>query len=151
MPWVQPIVESPCSLTATLKPVDVDVIGPIGSTRATVDDSGRIELAATELSSVVGWELKAQGLCRDDTCVPAPGLDRSGNVDLLALADALRLPVGGDAPDGLIVLGPSMLEGGGEVPVDFAPEVELEDLMGEPAALFEAGRQKRMLVAFASW
>ena len=56
----------------------------------------------------LGWDLKPEGLCQDDTCVLVP--DRSAlvhdeGVDVAVLADLLDRPVVIDSTAGLVALG----------------------------------------------
>ena len=53
-------------------------------------------VAAADLSAATGWELKPEGLCRGETCVPLLGRvvtspDHPGRIDLPAWAEALGL------------------------------------------------------------
>src|SRR5215203_1842520 len=60
---------------------------------------GRVLVDVDVLPHAVGWTLKPEGLCRDDTCLPVPANDRramfvGGQLDVVKVADALgRLSV----------------------------------------------------------
>ena len=55
-------------------------------------------ITPTDLSTITGWELKPQGLCRDDVCVPIPAgreselLGGDNRVNLAAIARLLGQP-----------------------------------------------------------
>src|ERR1700737_3722787 len=71
-------------------------------------DGDRILVEPATLPPALGWTLKPEGLCRDDTCVPVR--DRSalfvdGRLDLAAVAGALGRPAVVDAPAGLAAIG----------------------------------------------
>ncbi len=97
-----------------------------------------------------GWEMKPEGLCRFDRCVPAP--DVGVGDDLLsvpAAAERLGMPLVTDAQHGLHALGP---EGGGRA-LDsvVVPDLELPDIDGNPFSLRSLHGRKVLLVAWASW
>ena len=105
-------------------------------------------LSADELRQATGWELKPEGLCRDDLCMPFPSDDLSG-VDLELLSRRLGMPLLHDADHGVWALGP---ESGGRFLADVRfPELTLPDLDGEPFAFASLSGRKVVMVAWASW
>ena len=106
------------------------------------------------LPEALGWELKPQGLCRDDVCVlvgdPA-ALFSDGKLDLAAVAAALSRPAVVEAGAGIaaVALAPEARQQA----LDGlqAPPFTLSDLDGTPHELGEWRGKKRLLVAFASW
>ena len=59
-----------------------------------------------------GWESKPEGLCQEDRCVPAPGVDRGdGTLDVTVLADRLGMPLVHDEDHALWALGPATATG----------------------------------------
>lgn len=105
-------------------------------------------LAADELRRATGWELKAEGLCRGDVCVPFPSDDLSG-VDLEQLSQRLGMPLLHDADHGVWSLGP---ESGGRFLTDARfPELTLPDLEGQPFSFSSLLGRKVVMVAWASW
>jgi hypothetical protein len=120
---------------------------------ATVAADG-VRLAAKDVRAALGWELKPQGLCRDDVCLPVADpsrLQRSDGIDLAALAAALGRPLVIDVEARFAVLGTSARDRGQELVSGRAPEFTLPDLAGSPHALAEFRGRKVMLLAFASW
>ena len=117
-------------------------------------DDARPLVAVETLFDLVGWELKAEGLCRANACVPLSDramVERPGGVDLVAAAAALGRPAVVDVNAGLAVIG---------IPADkrhqalcdrIAPDFTLPDLDGTPRSLSDWSGRKRLLVAFASW
>jgi hypothetical protein len=102
-----------------------------------------LEIDATEFLRSTGWELKPEGACRGDVCVPL--LDRS----LPEVARRLGMPLVHDQVNGLWSLGPAVepiLPAGGEAP-DFA----LPDLAGRVHRLSEQRGRKVLILAWAPW
>ena len=120
---------------------------------ATIAD-GRLLVAPERLLDALGWELKPQGLCRDDECVPVH--DRAAlfvgtDLDLAAVAAALGRAAVVDAEAGIVAV--AMDAGGRRDALDSlrAPSFVLDDLDGRPHQLEEWQGRKKLLVAFASW
>jgi hypothetical protein len=115
---------------------------------------GRILVDAARLPDALGWELKPEGLCRDDVCVPVrdpAALFSDDRVDLEAVGAALGRTVVVDADAGVAAValdGETRRRALNEL---VAPSFELPDLDGNPHALEEWRGRKKLLVAFASW
>jgi hypothetical protein len=98
-----------------------------------------------------GWESKPEGLCQEDRCVPAPGVDRGdGTLDVTVLADRLGMPLVHDEDHALWALGPATATGRA-LSTAVAPDVELPDRSGNPFRLSSLHGRKVLLVAWASW
>ena len=110
----------------------------------------RLDLTSQELEARTGWELKPEGLCKDDRCVPlAAGPATAGHVDMRAVATTLGMPLVHDERHGLWALGP---ESGRRV-LESAelPEIVLPDVDGRPFDLTSLRGQKVLIAAWASW
>ncbi len=113
----------------------------------------RLELTSAELADGTGWELKPEGLCRDERCVPFPDPDGErtapGVVDVRAVAERLRMPLVADDRHGLWALGP---EASGRV-LDSAqlPPIVLPDADGVPFDVASLRGSKVVIAAWASW
>ena len=104
-----------------------------------------------EFERETGWELKPEGACRGDLCVPlSENAVQQGNVDVLAVAEQLRMPVVRDAAKGVFALGPAVLAGR-QLETAVAPELLLPDLEGRDFALSSLRGQKVLLVAWAPY
>lgn len=134
---------------ATLALLDED-----GSGHEIRGDTGIVDAAG--LATATGWELKPEGLCRGEVCVPLLGravaadgdLDR---IDLSEWAAALRLPLAVDAEHGVAALAPAPDADGGLRVGDPAPELTLPDLDGNDVSFSRFSGRKRVLLAWASW
>lgn len=107
-------------------------------------------LSAAELKRATGWELKPEGLCRGDLCVPFPSDDPTG-VDLEPAAKRLGMPLLHDEAHGLWALGPQVEPGGHFLTDARFPDITLPDLDGQPFSFSSLRGRKVVMVAWASW
>ena len=105
-------------------------------------------VSAAELERVTGWHLTAEGLCREDRCIPFAAPDASA-IDLVAVASALGRPLVRDERHGLFALGAEY--GGHALTSAAAPDLVLPDVNGEMFSLASLRGRKVLLVAWASW
>jgi hypothetical protein len=112
----------------------------------------RLDVGADELAAATGWDLKPEGACRGDVCVPLPAEARAagGRVDAEVVAERLGMPLVHDGDHGLWALGPATV-GGRALDTAAAPDVTLPDLDGNPFRLSTLHGRKVLLVAWASW
>jgi len=111
-------------------------------------------LSPAALRRAFGWEIKPEGLCRGDVCVPirdGAGLVRPAGLELRAFADLLGRPIATDAEERFAVLGASPSERGERLASLQAPEFTLPDLNGKLHSLSEHRGKKVLLIAYASW
>jgi hypothetical protein len=110
-----------------------------------------------ELQAATGWELKPQGLCRDERCVPIPPgrrdqFLRSGDVvNLAALARQLGQPVVHDDAHGVWFFGESSDARRTALASLKAPGFTLPDLDGKLHSLSDYRGRKVLLLSWASW
>jgi hypothetical protein len=108
---------------------------------------------ADAFSARTGWEIKPEGACKAEVCVPLPAGVRAadGRLDVQVLAARLGMPVVVDEPSGVIALGPETAITGRALTSARAPELVLPDADGNPFKLSSLLGQKVLLVAWASW
>src|SRR4051794_18303018 len=119
---------------------------PVPVTLIDVDGRGH-ELAGglsdqSAVAAALGWTLKPQGLCRDQTCVPL--LERT-------VVDALGLLVVHDEEAGVAAVAPSAETHHRELAGGKAPRLDLTDVDGHPVSFDDLTGHKRVLVTWASW
>lgn len=134
----------------------VTVIGAADVERA-VDGrraDGRLLVAVADLADATGWQLKPEGLCRGDVCVPvrdAGALGPDGLVDLAAFAGAIGHPVAVEADPPIVVIGTPAAERADALATLHAPDVRLPTVDGGTASVRDLSGRKRLVVSFASW
>ena len=117
-------------------------------------DRGTFLIAPSDLSEVLGWELKPSGLCRDDTCVLVPNMDaiRVGDrLDVVAVAAAVGQPSVVDLDAGIVAVALSAELRRRALDDLDAPAFTLPDLDDVPHSLSEWAGKKKLLVTFSSW
>jgi hypothetical protein len=111
----------------------------------------RLDLTAEDLRRATGWEIKPEGACKGETCVPLPGFEgrSDGTIDVRRFAAAMDMPLVSDETHGLWALGP---RGGGRVLDDAVlPELALPDFDGGTFEVAGLRGRKVVLLAWASW
>jgi len=93
------------------------------------------------VAAALGWTLKPEGLCRDETCVPLLGR---------SVTDALGLLVVHDPDAGVAAVAPSA-ETHHRDATGKAPPLDLTDVDGNPVSFDDFSGHKRVLVTWASW
>lgn len=110
--------------------------------------SKTIKVPTAEFERKTGWEIRPEGVCRDDRCVPLPE-PIADVVDLKVMAERLNMPLIRDESADVWCLGPEA--GGRALTSARAPILELQDWHGETFCLDSLRGSKVLLVAWASW
>jgi hypothetical protein len=125
-----------------------------------IADSNAVWLDAAELKKLAGWELKPEGICRGDLCVPIPPgresefaskRDGASFLNFSALADQMGKPWAGDSTHRVWYFGAEAVERGNALRSLEAPDFELPDLDGKLHRLSDYRGSKVFLLAWASW
>jgi hypothetical protein len=114
----------------------------------------RLLIEPSALPAAIGWELKPEGLCRDDVCVPVRDRDAlfvGDRIDVAAVATALHRPVVVDENAQVMAIALPSEERRRALTEQHAPAFTLSDLDGAPRSLAEWKGRKRLLVAFSTW
>jgi hypothetical protein len=105
----------------------------------------RLDVDATTFQRATGWEIKPEGACKADVCVPL-----GAPFDVTTAAERLGMAVVHDEPHGLWALGPESLGARALVSAQ-APELVLDDIDGNEFRLSSLRGQKVVLVAWAPY
>jgi len=134
--------------------------GNVLSVEKSLSDPNDLWVQTSDLMRVNGFELKPEGACLDDICVP---VKRSPNSDLLvtrsgadwfnvtALARKISQPYAVDHDLNVWSLGPIPAIRSQFVNQHIAPEFTLLDRQGEPVSLSQYKDMKVLLLTWASW
>lgn len=115
---------------------------------------GSVWIGAAGLKLATGWELKPEGLCSGDVCIPVPehaGPVTGGAVELSAFASLVGQPVAVSTDPPAAYLGPPFQRYEHTIHSLEAPDFALPDLNGRLHSLREHRGSKVLLVAWASW
>jgi hypothetical protein len=112
-------------------------------------------VTAERFAAETGWEIKPQGACKGNVCIPLPeSLARAaaddGNIDAAELARAMNLPVAEAPEHGLMAIGPETI-GARALTTAIAQDIVLPDLDGNPFALSSLKGQKVVVYAWAPY
>lgn len=114
-------------------------------------------LTTADLVRATGWELKLQGACLGDRCVPIPSNREAefqrldGGFNLAALARDIGQPYVADERLGVWSFAPAPEAIGGKLHSLEAPDFTLPDLDGRMHSLSDYRGRKVLLMSWASW
>jgi hypothetical protein len=108
--------------------------------------SDTLDLSADAFTAGTGWEIKPEGACKGDVCVPLGG----GAFEAVAVAAQLGMAVVEDTDLGLWAFGPESV-GGRALPSAQAPELVLADIDGNTFRLSSLRGQKVALISWAPY
>jgi hypothetical protein len=130
---------------------------PVLVTSATAEGNN-LWLSLDDLRATIGWELKPQGACLGEICVPIPAGREADFVrtdgkqfNLAALARQLNQPVVPDDVHAVWSFGEVASAHNNALQSLQAPDFTLPDLDGKRHALSEYRGRKILLVSWASW
>ena len=108
------------------------------------------------LEARTGWELKPEGACRGEVCVPLPRgregeFARDGRFNIAGLARHLGQPVVRHTATSTWAIGESAEARAGALQSLDAPDFTLPDLDGREHTLSDYRGKKVFLVSWASW
>jgi hypothetical protein len=110
----------------------------------------QLEVTPEDLQRGTGWELKPEGLCKDDRCCPLPpDADAGGRLDVNVVAERLGMPLVHDERHGVWALGQQ--SGDHVLTSAELPPIVLTDVDGRPFDLTSLRGEKVLIAAWASW
>jgi hypothetical protein len=138
--------------------VDIIYKGRVSEVGSVTADGDNLWLSKADLTRASGWELKPEGACIGDVCVPIPPAratefvrDNGGAFNLAALARHLGEPVVHDDINRVWYFGEAAAARRATLASLEAPDFELPDLDGKMHKLSDYRGRKVLLAAWASW
>jgi hypothetical protein len=124
------------------KAVPVELVRP--------DDPKDLWVRASDLKTINGFEVKPQGACREDICIPIDKKLRQGALfNLTGFAQKVHQPVVNDS--GVWSFGDIPLLRSAFVESRIAPDFAVPDRKGRPVHLSDFRGKKVLIVTWASW
>lgn len=130
---------------------------PVSVANATAEGDN-LWLSLDDLRATTGWELKPQGVCLGEVCVPIPAgreadfVRTDGNqFNLAALARQLNQPAVHDGAHAVWFFGEAASARNNALQSLQAPNFTLPDLDGKVHSLSAYRGKKILLVSWASW
>lgn len=117
-------------------------------------DGDRVWLTAGSVQERLGWQLKPEGLCRGEVCIPVrdrAALVADDALDLERLAELFDRPLALNVAERCAALGEGHLSRAQGLASLEAPDFALPDLAGRTHRLWEHRGKKVLLIAYASW
>ena len=105
-----------------------------------------LDVSPADFAAGTGWEIKPEGACKGEVCVPLGG----GEFDVEGAAERLGMAIVADAPRGRWALGPESI-GDRALTTAVAPELVLNDLDGNEFRLSSLRGQKVLVVSWAPY
>ena len=138
------------SATAAVTPITVlygDKAVPVSGVRPDPKD---LWVRASDLKTINGFELKPQGACREDVCIPVDKKLRQGAFfNLTGFAQKVHQPVVADS--GVWSFGDIPLLRSAFVESRIAPDFAVPDRKGRVVHLSDFKGKKVLIVTWASW
>lgn len=126
-----------------------------GETSAVPTRGGPALVSATDFAAVSGWDLRPEGLCSGEACVPVrerSALEPAADViDLAVAAALLDRPAVVDADAWVVAVGAARADRRRALVDREAPGFTLPDLDGVPRSLDDLAGRTTVLVTFSSW
>lgn len=104
-----------------------------------------LDISAEDFAAGTGWEIKPEGACKGEVCVPLPDGYSAAHA-----ADRLGMAVVADEGAGITAIGPESLNGRALATAQ-APDVVLPDLDGNDFRLSSLRGKKVVVVAWAPY
>jgi len=109
-----------------------------------------LDLSAADFEAGTGWQIKPEGACKGEVCVPLAAGRNGGDFDLATAADRLGMALVADEARGRWALGPESI-GDRALATAEAPELVLDDLDGNQLTLSSLRGQKVLIVSWAPY
>lgn len=119
-------------------------------------EGDQLWLTKNALTKSTGWELKPEGLCKGEICVPVPparhdALASDNEVNLTEFARLIQQAFAHDQAHDVWYFGPPGWEWKTRLTSGKAPDFTLPDMQGQMHSFSEWHGRKRFLLFWATW
>jgi hypothetical protein len=115
---------------------------------------GEFAISFDDFARATGWQLKSQGLCIDEICVPVREVNRltvGTSIDLVEFARVTQQNIVFDRQRQVAALGERADSRSESMSSLLAPDFKLPDIHGRQVSFSDFNRRKRLLLAWSSW
>ena len=115
---------------------------------------GEFAVSLADFARATGWQLKPEGLCIDEICVPVREANRltdGASIDLVEFARVTKQNIVFDRQRQVAALGERADSRGDSMSSLLAPDFKLPDIHGRQVSFSDFNRRKRLLLAWSSW
>jgi len=115
---------------------------------------GEFAISCADFAKATGWQLKREGLCIDEICVPVRETNRltdTTSIDLVEFARVTKQNIVFDRQRQVAALGELADSRGESMSSLIAPDFKLPDIHGRQVSFSDFNRRKRLLLAWSSW
>ena len=134
----------------------VTVLTETNSVETSAAAATTLWLGGGSLAAATGWELKPEGFCKDDVCVPVPAgqeddFVRGDEVNASALWTLMGKPAAATIDGDVWFLGEGATQRNEALLSLEAPNFTLPDFTGQLHSLTDFRRKRVLLITWASW
>ena len=115
---------------------------------------GNLGVSANSFSHATGWTLKAEGLCKDEICVPVRDtatMSDGASIDVAEFARVTDRKTVIDAARNVVALGEQASARAESMATLDAPNFTLPDINGNLVSLSDFAHRKKLILAWSSW
>ena len=134
----------------------ITVLTETRETQTRAEPGAALWLSREDAERATGWQLKPEGFCKDDICVPTPAgraaeFVRDGEVNVSAFWELLGKPAAASDAGDVWCLGEDAQTRNDSLLSLEAPDFTLPDFSGKLHSLSDFRRQRVLLITWASW
>jgi hypothetical protein len=115
---------------------------------------GKLGVSADDFARATGWTLKAEGLCKDEICVPVRDTAAMSNGSAIDVAEFVRVTGRNmviDSSRNVVAMGEQASSRAASMATLDAPNFTLPDINGNLVSLSDFANRKKLILAWSSW
>ena len=115
---------------------------------------GKLGVSADDFARATGWTLKAEGLCKDEMCVPVRDTTAMSNGADIDVAEFVRVTgrnIVFDSSRNVLAMGEQASSRAASMATLDAPNFTLPDINGNLVSLSDLANRKKLILAWSSW